>query len=114
MTDEQKSEQIENTNPPLIGVVVENQKPTRPKWIGIELSFYIGKRIFIATIATIVLTLSLVTVKASKSGTEQILTVENRDQPNLILGAFALYLLGVATDLDLTLPLKTLRGNKDD
>jgi hypothetical protein len=114
MTDDNQIVQNEVPAPPLIGVVVENEKPARPKWVGIELSFYIGKRIFIATIATIVLTLSLVTIKASKSGEEQILTVENRDQPNLFLGAFALYLLGVATDLDLTLPLRTLRGNKDD
>jgi hypothetical protein len=100
---------------PLIGIVVEpEERVTKPRLVGIELSFYIGKRIFIAAIATIVLTFSLITVKVSKNGSEEIFTVENRDQPNLLLGAFALYLLGVSTDLDLTLPLKMLRGNNKD
>jgi len=102
----------ENEKQPLIGIVVEpNPPPQKPRMVGIELSFYIGKRIFLAAIATIILAFALVTVKASKIDSEEIFTVENREEPNLILGAFALYLLGVSTDLDLTLPLKMLRGD---
>lgn len=98
---------------PLIGIVVEpEQRIQKPKLVGIELSFYIGKRILIAAFATIILVFSLLSIKVSKQGNDELFAVENREEPNLILGAIALYLLGVSTDLDLALPLKMLRGDK--
>ena len=105
----------ENKRNPLIGILVKpNPTPQRSNLAGIELSFYIGRRILIAAFATVILTFSLVSVKASKSGTDEILTIENRDNPNLVLSAVALYLLGVSTDLDLTFPLRMIRGNSND
>ena len=104
----------EDERPALIGIVVEpEERIHKPKLVGIELSFYIGKRIVIAAFATTMLLFSLLTIKASKSGSEQILTVANRDEPNIILSVIAVYLLGVSTDLDLTLPLKMFRGDKN-
>ena len=104
----------EEEKAPLIGIIVEpEERIHKPKLVGIELSFYIGKRILIAAFATIILVFSLLTIKASKTGTEEIFTVENREEPNFILSAIALYLLGVSTDLDLALPLKMLRGDRN-
>jgi hypothetical protein len=99
---------------PLIGIVVEPERAVeKPKMVGIELSFYIGKRILIAFFATMILASSLTTLKASKHGADEILVLEIREEPNLILAAVALYLLGVSTDLDLSFPLKLIRGRTD-
>jgi hypothetical protein len=100
---------------PIIGLIVEPEKPKhRSQLVGIELSFYIGKRIFLAAIATLILSFSLATFKASRTNAEQILSIEYREEPNFFLAAVALYLLGVSTDLDLALPLKMLRGGNVD
>jgi hypothetical protein len=86
----------------------------KPQLVGFELSFYIGKRIFLAAISTIVLAFSLITIKASNAGSEQLLAVENREEPIWVLSVVGIYMLGVATDLDLTLPLKMLHGKSKD
>lgn len=107
-------EEKNNQQQPIISLVVQPEKTThKPKLVGFELSFYIGKRIFIALFATFILSFSLITFKASKNGAEEILTLEYRDEPNLFLSAVALYLLGVSTDIDLTFPLKLLRGSQN-
>ncbi len=102
----------EQENQPIIGLVVDSKESkSKPRLVGFELSFYIGKRILIAAFATVILSFSLISVKASKDALEQKLTVEYREEPNFVMAAVALYLLGVATDFDLTLPLKMLRGS---
>lgn len=95
----------------LISVVVEPKLPqSKSRLVGFQLSFYIGKRILIAAFATVILSFALVTIKSSRTGVDHVLTVEYRDEPSVIMAAVALYLLGVATDIDLTFPLKMLRN----
>lgn len=73
-------------------------------------SFAIGRRVAVAAFATAVLVASLVSVKVEKAEVETLLRVESREEPNILLGAIAIYLLGVATDFDLTMPFKMLQG----
>lgn len=74
-------------------------------------SFAIGRRVSVAAFATTILVASLVSIKVERAHVETAVKVESREDPNFFLAAISLYLLGVATDLDLALPLRMLRGN---
>lgn len=76
-------------------------------------SLAIGRRVSVAAFATAILVASLVSVKVERAEVETLLKVESREDPNLLLGAIAIYLLGVATDFDLTMPFKMLQGNHE-
>lgn len=71
--------------------------------------YHVSRRILVAFFATVVLDCSLISVKIEHGPTD-VVVIESREQPNLVLGAIALYLLGVATDFDLALPLRMLKG----
>lgn len=96
----------------LVEIIVEESsiKENAPKVLGVSLGFYIGKRLFIAAFATAMLCASLLTIKVEKN----IISIENRNDPNIVFGLLSIYLLGVSTDLDLTLPLKAFKGQLED
>lgn len=75
--------------------------------------YHMGRRFAVASFAALILVCSLIDVRTSyedKRNTTAV-DIEIRHQPNLLLGAIAIYLLGIATDFNLALPLKALTGN---
>lgn len=74
--------------------------------------YHMGARFLIAAFAGFILLCSLISAESKYDDNHNTTSIQIRHEPNLILGTFAIYLLGVATKFDLTEPFRVITGKR--